>query len=225
MKTRFTIYKFDPEHDTKPHAHEYELSMDPRETVFMALIRIRESLDPDLAFRYACNARKCGECGLLINKKVALACDERVQQEQTIKPLPFFPVIKDLVVDTEAFLRKTLDRIFKRTSAFETSEGIPVIDLDTLKKYLEPTQCMGCLLCQASCPLVPKTKSKFSGPFPLLALSQIALDPRWEGKFDGLAKQMGVQTCTECRRCAKACPQHIDLPTLFLRLFDQRREK
>jgi succinate dehydrogenase/fumarate reductase iron-sulfur protein len=223
VKGRFLIYKFDPRKNVKPLPVEYTLTIDPKETVLMALIQIRETLDPDLAFRYACGARKCGECGMLINKKAVLACDEQVRTDQTVKPLPFFPVIKDLVVDTESFIKKTFRTIFDEALELKTTDGIVPIDLNILKTYLEPTRCMGCLLCQATCPLLRKTEIGFVGPYPLLALSQIALDPRWEGAFEPLITRMDIHACTECGMCAKICPQGIDLPAFF-RLLDKRRD-
>jgi succinate dehydrogenase/fumarate reductase iron-sulfur protein len=224
MRSHFTVHKFNPQKNTRPSPVEYVLDIDPRETVLMALTRIQENLDPDLAFRYACNARKCGECGLLVNNKAVLACDEQVQPDQTIEALPFFPVIKDLVVDTEPFLKKTSQTITRGMSLFASSDRITPIDLEVLKGCLEPTQCMGCLLCQAACPLARKAQKHFSGPFPLLALSQLALDPRFEGAFTIIAREMGAQVCSECGKCTGVCPQQVDVPALFLKLFGERRD-
>lgn len=71
-------------------------------SVLDALIWIRNSADPSLAFRYSCiNANACKECVLKVDGKTEYACTARLNdQGVTVGPLTNKPLIRDLVVDT-----------------------------------------------------------------------------------------------------------------------------
>ena len=43
-------------------------------TLFIALMKIRETMDADLSFDFVCRAGICGSCGMVVNGKPTLAC-------------------------------------------------------------------------------------------------------------------------------------------------------
>merc|ERR1712227_555474 len=72
-----------------------------------ALIKIKDEVDPTLAFRRSCREGICGSCAMNINGKNGLACltpiNTDLKEETEIRPLPGMYVIKDLVVDMTNF--------------------------------------------------------------------------------------------------------------------------
>ena len=84
---------------------------EPTDKILDCLNRIRAEQDPTLAFRASCAHGICGSDALMINGKVALACQKLVKDFKTannfvIEPLPLFKVLKDLIVDLDPFFEK-----------------------------------------------------------------------------------------------------------------------
>jgi succinate dehydrogenase (ubiquinone) iron-sulfur subunit len=72
-----------------------------------ALIEIKDEMDPTLAFRRSCREGICGSCSMNIDGRNTLAClsyiDTDLSKPTKINPLPYFSVLKDLVVDMTNF--------------------------------------------------------------------------------------------------------------------------
>ena len=72
-----------------------------------AFIKIQDEQDGTLAFRYSCRGAVCGSCAMRVNGEVVLACRTHVEdlsgKPVLIEPLPYFPVIRDLIVDMSTF--------------------------------------------------------------------------------------------------------------------------
>jgi fumarate reductase iron-sulfur subunit len=74
-KLVFEIFRMNPEDpDSKPHVDVFELDETPYMSLFIALNKIRETLDPSLQFDFACRSAICGSCGMMVNGRPALAC-------------------------------------------------------------------------------------------------------------------------------------------------------
>ena len=70
-----SVLKFNPRSKvSKPHFVEYKLEETPGMTLFIALMKIRETMDADLSFDFVCRAGICGSCGMVVNGKPTLAC-------------------------------------------------------------------------------------------------------------------------------------------------------
>ena len=69
--------------------------------VLDAIIKIKNEIDPTLAFRRSCREGICGSCAMNIEGGNTLACLSRIDRDVTkelkIYPLPHTFVIKDLV--------------------------------------------------------------------------------------------------------------------------------
>ena len=87
--------------------------LEPRKgmNLLEALLRIQDEQDGTLSFRYSCRGAVCGSCAMKVNGKVVLACRTHVEdfldKPAFIEPLPYFPVLRDLIVDMSAFLLST----------------------------------------------------------------------------------------------------------------------
>src|SRR5688500_13361617 len=72
---RFRIYRFDPDSDAPPRIDTYDLDMAScGPMVLDALIKIKNEVDPTLAFRRSCREGICGSCAMNIDGVNTLAC-------------------------------------------------------------------------------------------------------------------------------------------------------
>ena len=110
MQVELRILRYDPERDTKPHEERYLVESDPMDRVLDLLHKVKYEQDGTLTFRRSCAHGVCGSDAMLINGRNRLACKIRVDQLGkkviTVAPLPGLPLVKDLVVDMEAFFEK-----------------------------------------------------------------------------------------------------------------------
>ena len=106
---RFDIYRFDPENTENPKkiVSYYVDLKDCGPMVLDALIKIKDEVDSTLSFRRSCREGICGSCSMNIDGRNTLAClsyiDKEVNRPSAINPLPYFSVVKDLVVDMTNF--------------------------------------------------------------------------------------------------------------------------
>jgi len=98
---RFSIYRYDPDKDSKPYMQQYTLSeIGPGMMLLDALLKIKADLDETLSFRRSCGEGVCGSDALNINGRNGLACItplKSLHEPVEIRPLPGMPVIRDLV--------------------------------------------------------------------------------------------------------------------------------
>jgi succinate dehydrogenase / fumarate reductase iron-sulfur subunit len=108
---RFSIYRFDPDKDSKPYMQEYQLDeskLEGRQMLLDAILLLKEQ-DESLSFRRSCREGVCGSDAMNINGRNGLACItpwSSLKQPIKLNPLPGMPVIRDLIVDMEPFYRQ-----------------------------------------------------------------------------------------------------------------------
>ena len=94
----------------EPRFQEFSLDVEGSMSVLEALLTLQDEQDPTLAFRYCCRGAICGSCSMSINGKLDLACRVQLSSFPTehivLEPMPGFDVLKDLVVDMDAFWAK-----------------------------------------------------------------------------------------------------------------------
>ena len=106
---RFDIYRFDPENLESPKkVMSYYLDLkECGPMVLDALIQIKDEVDHTLTFRRSCREGICGSCSMNIDGRNTLAClsyiDTDLRKPSKVNPLPYFSVLKDLVVDMTNF--------------------------------------------------------------------------------------------------------------------------
>lgn len=100
-EAKVRVYRFDPTNDKKAKYQEYNVPADGWKDlkVLDTLHYIQRHMDGSLSFRESCRQYQiCGACIMMVNKKLALACEMMSTPEMLIEPAPRYPVIKDLIV-------------------------------------------------------------------------------------------------------------------------------
>ncbi len=211
-KVRLRLYRFDPAVDSVPRYEAYEVPHTPRMRIMDVLDYVHENKAVDFGYRWLCGSKKCGTCAVNVNGSPKLACWEEAELEMTIEPLSNMPVIRDLVTSRDGF-EAQLARLSPMLVRKEEYPGFPE-PLTALQ--LAPTahlrDCIQCLACQSVCPVLKQPDSEFAGPALLVALSELAQDPRDAGDRARLAGEVAhVFHCVSCYECERVCPVEIPI--------------
>jgi len=83
---------------------DFAVSLEPGMSVFNVLDRIRNELDPTLAFLISCRIGKCDVCLIRVNGKTRWSCTEPPSDGMLLEPLDRYTCMRDLAIDWE---RKT----------------------------------------------------------------------------------------------------------------------
>lgn len=118
---RFDILKYDPSVSNQKKIVSYYVDLkECGPMVLDALIHIKDDIDSTLSFRRSCREGICGSCSMNINGRNTLAClsyiDTEIKESTKILPLPFFSIVRDLVVDMTNFYMqyKSITPVLKR---------------------------------------------------------------------------------------------------------------
>jgi len=217
MKT-FKIYRFDPADGQGPRWDSYTIDLDEcGPMVLDALIKIKNEVDPTLAFRRSCREGVCGSCAMNIGGRNTLACtkgiDEVGVKKITISPLPHMPVVRDLVPDLSTFYAQYAEI----QPWLQTSEAEPkkehkqsVEDRDKLNGLYE---CILCASCSTSCPSYWWNGDRYLGPAALLQAYRWLIDSRDEAtteRLDALEDPFKLYRCHTIMNCTNVCPKGLN---------------
>lgn len=219
----FSIYRYNPEKDKKPYTKDYTLdvSLITGKMLLNALEALKEQ-HPDLGFRRSCGEGVCGSDGMNINGKNGLACITQLHQlpdKVVLRPLPGFPVIRDLIVDMEQFYeqwRKVKPYLQNRHEAPEKERLQSPQEREKLDGLYE---CILCACCSSSCPSYWWNPDKFIGPAGLLAAYRFIVDSRdteTQDRLNDLKDRFSVFRCRTIMNCASVCPKGLN-PTKAIR--------
>lgn len=217
MEMLVRILRYNPERDSKPHYKEYKVEVKEEMTVLDLLHEIKSKFDGSLTFRRSCRSAICGSCAVNINGKNRLACNTQVSHLKkkviTIRPLNGFRVMKDLVVDFDAFFKK-LERVFPymiNKTPYPEKERLQ--SSEEFKKYSKYTECILCGSCSSSCPST-WFNSDYIGPASFVKVYRFYADTRDEGGDERLSvisdESNGIWRCHNVFNCYDACPKNID---------------
>lgn len=228
-----SIQRFNPDIDKKPYMQEFTVPMTADTTILDALHYIKAELDGTLTFRRSCRHAICGSCAMNINGSNMLACKTALPSKVdkkgrvTIKPLPYLPIIKDLVVDRTTFWEQ-----YQRVKPWL----VPPDDIPEKEFRVSPAEvealhqaetCIMCGACYSSCQVIAMTK-EYIGPHALLKSFLRVLDPRDTIPGERLKEVSGHDGAYRCHtifNCIDACPKNLN-PTQAietLRKLAQRR--
>ena len=212
---RFSIYRFDPERDARPHMQDYELALDPHDRMLLdALMRLRAQ-DDSLAFRKSCREGVCGSDAMNINGRNGLACITRLvelKEPVTLRPLPGFPVIRDLVVDMRTFF----DHYHAIRPYLVNDEPPP--ERERLQSPEERAaldglyECILCGACTGFCPSWWWNPERFLGPAALLQAMRFIADSRDRAtaeRLEFLDDAYRLYRCRTIMNCTEVCPKHL----------------
>jgi succinate dehydrogenase / fumarate reductase iron-sulfur subunit len=222
MQIELRVLRYDPERDQKPHEESYRVEAAPMDRVLDLLHRVKYDQDGTLTFRRSCAHGVCGSDAMLINGRNRLACKIRVDQlggkRITVAPLPGLPVMKDLVVDMEAFFAK-----FRSVQPFLVNEGVaPTRERRQSprdrERFDDTTKCILCAACTSSCPSF-WAQPAYVGPAAIVNAHRFIFDTRDEAadqRLEILADKDGVWRCRTIFNCTDACPRGIHITQAIL---------
>jgi succinate dehydrogenase/fumarate reductase iron-sulfur protein len=209
---RVSLFRFDPETEAEPRYESYEVPHVPRMRVMDVLDYIHETLAVDFGYRWLCGSKKCGTCAVTVNGTPKLACWEEAEPVMTIEPLNSLPIIRDLVVSRDPHqdgLAK-LQPLIVRTEPYSGFPE-PLSATDMAPSY-HLRDCIQCLACHSVCPVLQQPDTGFGGPAQLVALAELALDPRDGADRATIAEEVTkVFKCVSCYECERVCPTHIPI--------------
>ncbi|HSW57536.1 MAG TPA: succinate dehydrogenase iron-sulfur subunit [Dehalococcoidales bacterium] len=224
---KFRVQRYNPAADTSFSLQDYSVPLVAGMTVLEGLIYIKENLESTLAFRTSCRMGICGSCAMFINNYPRLACHTQVKDLHsdivTVKPLPNFAIIKDLVTDLTPLFQKhqSVEPYILRKDRQEMAE--PTAEYKQLPEQMEAFEqfsyCVKCGICIAACPTAA-TDKLFLGPQALTQCYRYSADNRDEAgrERSGIADtDHGVWRCHLAGACSEVCPKGVD-PALAIQL-------
>lgn len=186
---------------------------------------ILEGKDP-IAFDHDCREGICGMCSLYVNGRAhgpdrdITTCQlhmRRFNEGETITIEPWragaFPVIKDLIVDRNAFekIQQAGGYVSVNTGGIPDGNAIP-IGQDDAEEAMDAAACIGCGACVATC------KNSSAMLFVAAKVSQFAKLPQGKVEAKRRAKAMVAQMdelgfggCTNTGACQMECPKGISI--------------
>lgn len=216
MKIKLRVKRFEAGRDSEPHWAEYEVEVEPTDRLLDALQSVKWYQDGTLTFRRSCAHGICGSDAMLINGRNRLACKVLVKdlgERITVEPLRGFPVIKDLVVDMEAFFAKYRGlKPYLIATDFAPEKERPQSPNER-ERYDDTTKCILCAACTTACPSF-WSNDDYVGPAAIVNAHRFLFDNRDQATGERLAllgDRDGVWRCRTIFNCVDACPRGIDI--------------
>jgi len=186
---------------------------------------INEGIEP-VIFDHDCREGICGACSLYINGRAHGPDDDittcqlhmrKFKDGETIVIEPWrsrgFPVIKDLMVDRNAYdkIHQAGGFVSVGTGGVPDANAIP-ISKENSDEAMDAAACIGCGACVATC------KNGSAMLFVAAKVSQLALLPQGKVEASRRAKNMiakmdelGFGACTNTGACEVECPKGISI--------------
>ena len=212
---RLSIFRFDPDRDERPYMQDFEIALAPTDRMLLdAILRIR-TLDDSLAVRKSCREGVCGSDAMNINGRNGLACVTPVAglaEPVVLRPLPGFPVIRDLVVDMTRFFAQ-YDSIKPYLQNDEPPTGKERLQSPRDRARLDGLyECILCACCTSQCPSYWWNPEKFVGPAGLLQACRFIVDSRDRAtaqRLDDLDDAYRLFRCRTIMNCTEVCPKGL----------------
>ena len=181
------------------------------------LERLKAEQDATISYRRSCREGVCGSDGMNINGTNGLACITSLSQLKTdkivIRPLPGFPVVRDLVVDMSQFYQQ-----YERIEPYLQNDSVAPAQ-ERLQSPEERAQldglyeCILCACCSSSCPSYWWNPDKFVGPAGLLQARRFLADSRdtaTQHRLSQLQDPFSVFRCRSIMNCTTVCPKGLN---------------
>lgn len=214
-----SIYRYNPDVDAEPYMKDYEIQIpaDSDPMVLTLLERLKAEQDPTISYRRSCREGVCGSDGMNINGTNGLACITHISALKTdkivLRPLPGFPVVRDLAVDMSQFYQQ-YERIEPYLQTNEVAPARERLQSPKDRELLDGLyECILCACCTSSCPSFWWNSEKFVGPAGLLQARRFLADSRDTAKAHRLNKlqdPFSVFRCRSIMNCANVCPKGLN---------------
>ena len=213
---KVNVYRWDPSTKQNPRVDTFEVDMDncgPK--VLDILFKIKNEIDPSIAYRRSCAHGVCGSCAMNMNGKNGLACTKahsELDGDIDIYPLPHLKVLKDLIGDLST-LYKQYESVepWLKTSKVNDKENIQ--SKNDRAKLDGLYECIMCACCSTSCPSYWWNGEKYLGPAVLLQAYRWIIDSRDEDRKERLKKvadELKLYRCHTILNCTNACPKGLN---------------
>lgn len=221
-KLTINIMRCNPQNPAdKPSVETFLVDETPGLSFFLLLKHIKENMEPDLSYDFVCRAGICGSCAMVINGKPRLACKTLTNNFEettfTLAPLPGFPIIKDLSVNTGAWMRAMNKRVrawVHTNIESDISKMESKVDPDIAQEVFELDRCIECGICVASCG-TKLMRPDFVGAVGLNKVARFSLDSldqrTDEDFYELIGDENGVFGCMSLLGCEDNCPKSIPL--------------
>ena len=215
-----SIYRYNPEVDTKPSMQEYEVDLpEGKDLMVLDVLALVKEQDASVAYRRSCREGVCGSDGMNINGTNGLACITPLSavggpaNKLVLRPLPGLPVIRDLVVDMAIFYQQ-----FEKVQPYLINDApAPAIErLQTPEDRAKLDglyECILCACCSTNCPSFWWNPDKFIGPAGLLQAYRFLADSRdtaTEERLSDLDDPFSVFRCRGVMNCVAVCPKGLN---------------
>jgi succinate dehydrogenase / fumarate reductase iron-sulfur subunit len=233
MKLIFHIWR-QRDRASKGKMVRYEAAnLNPEMSMLEALDVLNEDLilrgEEPVTFEHDCREGICGSCGFMINGIAhgpvpkTTVCQLALRhfrdgQEVYLEPwrARAFPVLRDLMVDRNAFDRIIASGGYVSVPAGSATDGNTIL-IEKLDSDLamDSAACIGCGACVAACP------NASASLFTAAKISHLALLPQGQPERDQRALRMvtrmnqeGFGSCTNIGECEAVCPKGITLENI-----------
>src|SRR5713226_9456845 len=104
------VLRYSPERDAEPSFQKFDVPLRKDWVILDALNYIKDKVDGSLTYRWSCRMGICGSCGMMVNGEPKLTCATFLTSYAPgpirVEPLSYFPVVRDLVIAMDDFMRK-----------------------------------------------------------------------------------------------------------------------
>ena len=213
-----SVYRYNPEIDYEPYMQDFSFDDEGKDMMVLDVLEKLKVIDPTLVFRRSCREGVCGSDGVNISGKNGLACitplSEAVRDNKlVIRPLPGFPVVRDLVIDMTQFYAQ-----YEKIKPYMMNDSVPP-EKERLQSQEDRAkldglyECILCACCSTACPSFWWNPDKFIGPSGLLQAYRFLADSRDTGtkeRLTDLQDPFSVFRCHGIMNCVQVCPKGLN---------------
>jgi succinate dehydrogenase / fumarate reductase iron-sulfur subunit len=194
---------------------DYDIALEPTDHMLLdAILRIKMH-DDSLSIRRSCREGVCGSDAININGRNGLACITPVRslkEPVVLRPLPSFPVIRDLVVDMTLFFKQYHSITPYLINYDPPPERERLQSPEQRDKLNGLYECILCACCSSQCPSFWWNPDKFVGPAGLLQAYRFIADSRDQAtdeRLDYLNDAYRLFRCRTIMNCTEVCPKGL----------------
>ena len=213
---RFSIYRYDPDKSSKPIMQDYEYEPGHNDKKLLDALISLKVIDDSLSFRRSCREGVCGSDAMNINGRNGLACITPLAELKgtvVLRPMPGFPVIRDLIVDMTQFFAHYISVKPYLINNEPPPERERLQSPEQRAELDGLWECILCGCCSGFCPSYWWNPDKFIGPAGLLQGYRFITDSRDTATSERLEYLDDVYRLYRCRsimNCTEVCPRGLN---------------
>jgi succinate dehydrogenase / fumarate reductase iron-sulfur subunit len=214
---KFSISRYDPDRDERPYLQDFEIVRTGSDHMLLDVLLRLKAQDNSLSLRKSCREGVCGSDAMNINGRNGLACITPVRELQepvVIRPLPGFPIIRDLVVDMTQFFKQYASITPYLINDEPPPEKERLQSPAEREKLNGAYECILCACCTSQCPSYWWNPEKFVGPAGLIQAYRFIFDSRdraTEQRLKDLNNDpYRLFRCRTIMNCAEVCPKGLE---------------